>query len=160
MIKIAPLAAAALAFAALLPVAAAQAQAAKQPPRAPAAPAAPQQPPAPPPAAPCRTAEEVCYLGVVIGSQVLVIYTNAPNATGLDKPVDVLGADNSKLDLAPNAGRVVMLTGTLDPKAGLTKAELVEVASPLASLAIKAQLTGAPEEPDAPAPKAAAPRRR
>lgn len=120
--------------------------------------AAPSQPPAPSPIYPCRASGEVCFLGIVVGSQVLVLYTNAPGATGLDKPIDVTAGENAKVDLTPNAGRVVMLTGTLDPKAGLTKAELVEVASPLASLAIKAQLAGGgPEEA---APKAAAPRRR
>ena len=136
------------------------AQAPRQPARAPAAPLA--QPPAPPPISPCRTAEEICYLGVVIGSQILVLYTNAPNATGLEKPLDVTAGDNAKVDLAPNAGRVVMLTGTLDPKSGLTKAEVIEVASPLVSLALKAQLAGGPpaEEAGAPGPKGAPPRRR
>ena len=148
--------------AAALAAGAANAQAPRGPARAPAPPAAQPQPPAPPPFTPCRTAEEVCFLGIVVGSQVLVIYTNAQNATGLEKPLDVTGADNAKLDLAANAGRVVMLTGTLDPKAGLTKAELVEVASPLASLAIKAQLAagGPPEEAAIPGAKAAPPRRR
>lgn len=160
MIKITSLAAAALAFAALLPTADAQAQAAKQPARIPAAAAAPQQPPAAPPFVPCQNAEEVCYLGIVVGSQVLVVYTNAPNAAGLEKPIDVTGPDNAKIDLARNAGRVVMLTGTLDPNAGLTKAELVEVAGPLQSLAIKAQLAGGPPEEPAAAAKGAAPRRR
>ena len=46
-------------------------------------------------------------------------------------------------------GRIVMLTGTYDTQAGLTKAELVEVASPLVSLVVKAQLGGEEEPPPA-----------
>ena len=106
--------------------------------------------PEPPPLQifPCRTAEEVCHLGVVVGSQVAILYTNAPNAQGADpSPVDVTGPDGQKVDMTKNSGRVVMLTGDFDPKAGVTKAEIVEVASPLASLAIKAQLAGGGEEP-------------
>jgi hypothetical protein len=120
-------------------------------------PAKPQQaaPPAPPPIFPCRTAEEVCHLGVVTGSnEVLVLFTNAPQPTGLEKPVKVLSGDSpgaagsaTPLDLGQHMGRVVMLTGAFDREAGLTKAELVEVASPLLSLSIKAQLAG--EEPPA-----------
>lgn len=155
MTKIASFTTAALAFAALLPFAEAQAQAAKQPARAPAAATAPQQPqpPAPPPIFPCRTAEEICFLGVVVGQQVAILFTNAPHGGALDRPVDVTGLDNAKLDLASNEGRVVMLTGTLDAKSGLTKAELLEVASPLVSLVVKAQLAGGQDdEPEAPAP--------
>ncbi|MBV9078590.1 MAG: hypothetical protein JO048_14045 [Methylobacteriaceae bacterium] len=122
-------------------------------PRGPARPPGPQaapQPPAPPPIFPCRTAEEICYLGIVVNGQVAVLYTNAQKSEGIDaKPVDVAGPDGAKLDLAAQNGRAVMLTGTYDPKAGLTKAELVEVASPLASLAVKAQLAAPPEEPQA-----------
>jgi hypothetical protein len=51
-------------------------------------------------------------------------------------------APGTPLDLAPHLGRVVMLTGALDPKLGLSKAELVEVASPLLSFALKSMLTG------------------
>ena len=119
-------------------------------------PAKPQQaaPPAPPPIFPCRTADEVCHLGVVTGSnEVLVLFTNAPQTAGIeDKPVKVLSGDSpgaagsaTLLDLSQHMGRVVMLTGAFDREAGLTKAELVEVASPLLSLSIKAQLAG--EEP-------------
>jgi hypothetical protein len=108
--------------------------------------AAPAQPPAPPPVFPCRTAQETCYLGVVVGSQVAILFTNAPNAEGSDKPVDVAGADGAKTDLGANDGRVVMLAGSYDPKTGI-KGELVEVASPLVSLSIKAQLAaGVAEE--------------
>jgi hypothetical protein len=107
------------------------------------------QPPAPPPIFPCRTAEEVCYLGVVTGAnQVAVVFTNNPQAEGVEsKPVDVFSSDTpaaagsgTPLDLGQHLGRVVMLTGTYDAQAGLTKAELVEVASPLVSLTVKAQL--------------------
>jgi hypothetical protein len=145
---------AALAFSALVQSALAQ------PPKPGAA--AQPQPPAPPPIFACRTQQETCFLGIVVGSQVAVVYTNADNAAGLgDKPVDVLGADGSKIDLAANAGRVVMLAGAYDAKAGI-KGEVVEVASPLVSLSVKAQLgAGAqedePEEPPKPAP--AKPRR-
>lgn len=118
---------------------------------APAKPAAAPEP-APVQIFPCRTAEEVCYLGVVVGSQVAILYTNAPNAQGIEPtPVDVAGPDGQKIDMAKNAGRVVMLTGEFDPKSGLGKADVVEVASPLASLAIKAQLAAGAEEPPAPA---------
>jgi hypothetical protein len=76
-----------------------------------------------------------------------------------DQPIDVLSgeAPGTPLDLAPHLGRVVMLTGAYDPKLGLTKAELVEVASPLLSFALKSLLTGddqaggAPAQPPSPA---------
>ncbi|HEY7382757.1 MAG TPA: hypothetical protein VH743_03730 [Beijerinckiaceae bacterium] len=106
-------------------------------------------PPAPPPLFPCRTAEEVCYLGVVTGpNQVAILFTNNPQADDLEsKPVSVLSSDSpaaagsgTPLDLGQHLGRVVMLTGTYDAQAGLTKAELVEVANPLVSLTVKAQL--------------------
>jgi hypothetical protein len=128
------------------------------------------QPPPPPPIFPCRTSEEVCFLGVVTGNnEVLVIFTNAPQAEGIDaKPVAVLTGDSpgaagsaTAMDLAPHLGRVVMLTATYDPQAGLTKAELVEVASPLASLIVKAQLAveEPPEQPPQRGGKPAAPKR-
>ena len=124
----------------------------------PARPPASQRPPAPapqqaqPPAPPiflCRTAEEVCTLGIVTGNnQVAVIFTNAQGAEGVDKPIDVFSGDGpgSPLDLSPNLGRVVLLSGGYDPKAGLTKAELVEAASPLISTLIKAQVAGSGDE--------------
>lgn len=107
------------------------------------------QPPAPSPIFLCRTAEEVCTLGIVTGNnQIAVIFTNAPGAEGVDKPVDVSTgeAPGSPLDLSPNVGRVVLLTGTYDPKAGFTKAEIVETASPLVSTLIKAQIAGSADE--------------
>ena len=142
----------------LLPLAFAAPAEAQQKKAAPAKDAA-QPEPAPVQIFPCRTAEEVCHLGVVVGSQVAILYSNAPNAQGIEpKPVDVAGADGAKIDMTKNAGRVVMLTGEFDPKTGLTKAEVVEVASPLASLAIKAQLAGGAEEAP-PAAKGGAKRR-
>jgi hypothetical protein len=124
----------------------------------------PQQP-APLPVFLCRTAEEVCFLGIVTGkNEVAVVFTNAQQAEGIDaKPVAVLTGDSpgaagsaTPMDLAPHLGRVVMLTGTYDPQAGLTKAELVEVASPLVSLTIKAQLSAedpGPQPAGKPQPK-------
>lgn len=147
-----------------LPATAALAQPARAPAGAKPAPgkpgAAQAQPPAAPPIFPCRTEGETCFLGVVIGSQVAVVYTNAPNGESLDaKPVDLLGPDGQKVDLAPNAGRAVMVAGSFDPKAGI-KGEIVEVAGPLVSLTIKAQLGGG-GGPDAPPPAGSgAPKRR
>lgn len=122
-----------------------------------APPAAAPAPAGPPPVYPCRTAQEVCHLGIVVGSQVAVLFSSAPDAQPDDKPVDVTGKDGAKIDMAKDAGRVVMLTGTWDPKAGIRDAEVVEVASPLASLVVKAQLGGGP---DAAAPQKPAARRR
>lgn len=149
-----------LAAALALAAAPALAQARRAPAKPPAAPAQPAEPAASP-IVPCRTAEEVCYLGIVVGGQVAVLFTNAPNAQGIEaKPVAATGPDNVRIDMAKNEGRVVMLTGTYDPAAGITRAEVVEVAGPLASLAIKAQLAGSGNEEAAPPPKAGAPRRR
>jgi hypothetical protein len=145
-----------------LPASVALAQPARAPAGKPPAgkpPAAQPQPPAPPPIFPCRTEGETCFLGVVIGSQVAVIYTNAKGAEGLDaKPVDVLGADGAKTDLGQNAGRAVMIAGSYDAKTGI-KGEVVEVASPLVSLTIKAQLGAGGADAPPPGP-AGAPRRR
>src|SRR5262245_27977687 len=56
----------------------------------------------------CRTEAEVCHIAIVLGgAQVSVLYTNDPNADGIEeKPVAVQGAD-----LAQHTGRVVMITG-------------------------------------------------
>jgi hypothetical protein len=119
------------------------------------------QPPAPLPIFPCRTAEEICFLGVVTGkSQIAVLFTNAEKVEGIDeKPIEVLSGDApgaagsaTPLDLSQHVGRVVMLTGAYEAQAGLTRAELVEVASPLVSTVVKAQL-GGEEEPPPPAGK-------
>jgi hypothetical protein len=113
-------------------------------PRPPAAQAQPAPaPPAPPTLFPCRTATEVCHVGVVINNQVSVLFTNSDKADGFEsKPIDATDAAGAKLDLGRHEGQVVMLTGDYDPKTGLTKAELVEAASPLVSFAIKVLLSG------------------
>lgn len=125
-------------------------------------------PPAIPPIFPCRTAEEICFLAIVTGkSQIVVLFTNAAKAEGIDtKPIEVLSGDApgaagsaTPLELGEHMGRVVMLTGAYDAQAGLTKAEIVEVASPLVSLSVKAQLAGEEEPPAAGKPKPPAPRR-
>jgi hypothetical protein len=104
---------------------------------------------------PCRTPQEVCFLGIVTGpSQVSILFTNAPGGDSMEpKPLDVATGEGAgtPLDLSANLGRVVMLTGTFDPKAGLTKAEVVEVASPLISALIKLQAGSEEEEEPAPA---------
>ena len=132
-----------------------------RPPATPPAAAAAPAPPAAPPIFLCRTADEICTLGIATGpSQIAVLFTNAPDAQVADKPIDVSTgeAPGTPLDLAPHLGRVVMLTGTYDAK-GLTKAELVEVASPLVSMLLKAQIAAAAEEeqPPPPAPGASKP---
>jgi hypothetical protein len=145
------------AFAALM--APAGAQQGRPPTAKPPAQAAQPKPPAPPPIFPCRTAEEICFLGVVTGkSQIIVLFTNDEKAETIDeKPVEVLSGDSpgaagsaTPLDLGQHVGRVVMLTGAYDAQAGLTRAELVEVASPLVSLIVKGQLGGEEEEPPPP----------
>jgi hypothetical protein len=147
--------------------------------RPPQPPAAQQAPEPPPGMFPCRTENEICFIGVVTGAnQVAILFTNAPPAVvepppqpaqgrrGAaprtaapppaedigEKPVDVLTgeAPGAPLDLAPHLGRVVMLTGAFDPKTGLTKAELVEVAGPLLSFALKSTLTGGDDQPASP----------
>jgi hypothetical protein len=144
--------------AAAIPATAALAQPARPPaPKGPPGKSQAAQQPAPLPIFPCRTEGETCFLGIVVGGQVAIVYTNAQSADGLEKPVDVAGPDGAKLDLAQNAGRVVMLAGSYDAKTGI-KGELVEVASPLVSLSIKAQLAGGGQ--DAPPPPGAAPKRR
>jgi hypothetical protein len=116
------------------------------------------QRPAPPPAQPqaaapsfflCRTADEVCTLGIVTGNnQIAVIFTNATGAETVEKPIDVLSGDapGSPLDLSANVGRVVLLTGAYDPKLGLVRSALVDAASPVVSTWIKAQLAGGSAE--------------
>jgi hypothetical protein len=136
----------------------AQAQPQARPPAGKPATGAAQQPPAAPPIFPCRTEQETCFLGIVVGSQVAILFTNAQNAQA-DRPVDVSGADGAKTDLSANAGRVVMLAGSYDPKTGI-KGEVVEVASPLVSLSIKAQLGEGSEAPSSAGPKGAQPKGR
>lgn len=117
-----------------------------------------QQPAAQAPAAPpiiaCRTANEVCYVAVVVApNQVAVLYTNAENGEGIEaKPIAVSSGDagGAGLDMAQHLGRVVLLTGTYDGRGAIGRAELVEVASPLVSVALKAALSGGGGEEEAP----------
>jgi hypothetical protein len=118
--------------------------------------AQPPQPPAPPPGFfPCRTAEEICYVGVVSGpSQIAVLFTNNQQAEGIEaKPVDLSSADapGTPLDLAANLGRVVMVTGTYAQATGITKAQVVDTASPLLSFMMKQ--AGGEEGAPQPAPQ-------
>jgi hypothetical protein len=111
-------------------------------------------PPAPPPGMfPCRSEGETCYIGVVTGpSQIAVLFTNAQAAEGIEaKPVDLSSADapGTALDLAASLGRVVMVTGTY-AQGGITKAEVVDTASPLLSFMMKQQAGGGEESPQAP----------
>jgi hypothetical protein len=120
-------------------------------------PAQAQTPPPPLPGMfPCRTEAEVCYVAVVTGpSQVAILFTNAPGGPGMDgKPISVQPPG----DLGQNVGRVVMLTGEFNPQAGLTNAQVVEVASPLVSLLYKATMGGGEESQ--PAPRGKQPPRR
>ena len=124
-------------------------------------PAAPAKEAVPPAAAapqifPCRSADETCFLAVVAEGKLAVIYTNANNGQGIDaKTVELAGNDGVKMDIAKDNGRVVMVLGAYDPKTGI-KGEVVETASPLVSLAIKAQLGGG----EAAGPQRGAPARR
>jgi len=111
----------------------------RPPPQRQAAP--PPAPPAPPPGFfPCRTAVETCYVGVVAGpSQIAILFTNNPQAEGIEaKPVELSSAEapGTALDLAASLGRVVMVTGSY-AATGITKAEVVDTASPLLSFMMK-----------------------
>lgn len=99
----------------------------------------------------CRTEQEVCFIGVVVGNnQVSVLYTNDPKAENLDStPINAAGAP----DLGRHMGRVVMLTGDYNPQSGLSRVEVIDVASPLLSFAIKSMLSNnEQEEPEPPPP--------
>ena len=104
--------------------------------------APPPAPPAPPPGFfPCRTPGETCYVGVVAGpSQIAILFTNNPQAEGIEaKPVELSSAEapGTALDLAASLGRVVMVTGSYAAATGITKAEVVDTASPLLSFMMK-----------------------
>jgi hypothetical protein len=116
--------------------------------------AQPPAPPAPPPGMfPCRSEGEVCFIGVVTGpSQIAILFTNAPQAEGIEaKPVDLSSADapGTALDLAGSLGRVVMVTGTYAAASGIAKAQVVDTASPLLSFMMK-QAAGGDEGQQAP----------
>jgi hypothetical protein len=124
-------------------------------------PPAQQQQAAPPPqeAAPapgmfaCRTEAEVCYIGIVTGKgQVQVLYSNDPKAEGIEeKPINA-----GPTDLTPHLGKVVMIVGAYSAQGGLSNVEVVDVAGPLLSFAIKSMLSGSgeeeEEEPEPPPP--------
>ena len=126
--------------------------------------AQPPAPPAPPPGMfPCRSEGEVCFIGVVTGpSQIAVLFTNDQKAEGIEaKPVDLSSADapGTALDLAGSLGRVVMVTGSYAAATGITKAEVVDTASPLLSFMMK-QSAGGDEGPQAPQKGGGRPARR
>ncbi|MFH6786215.1 MULTISPECIES: hypothetical protein [Methylobacterium] len=153
-----------LALAAAVPtLGPAAAQPAPKGPKAPPPP--PKEAPPPDPTAamlfPCRTPEETCYVGVVKDGKVTVLFTNDRKADEIaGQPMAVSGEG---LDLAKTENRTVMLVGSYDPKDGLTKAEVVDVASPLVAFALKSTIGGG--EPDEggdepPAPPPPAPRKK
>jgi hypothetical protein len=124
---------------------------------APKQPAPPAAAPAPPPGFfPCRTEAEICYVGIVTGkSTVMVQFTNAPQSDGIDeKPQNVFSDDagSAQLDLSENLGRVVMLTGSYDAAKGISKAAVVDVASPIVTFFIKSQLGSGDDQTPAPQP--------
>ncbi|TNC12119.1 hypothetical protein FF100_17985 [Methylobacterium terricola] len=149
----------------LLALAAAGPAAAQPAPKGPKAPPPPKETLQPDPTAamlfPCRTPEETCYVGVVKDGKVTVLFTNDRKADEIaGKPMAVSG---DGLDLAKTENRTVMLVGSYDPKDGLTKAEVVDVASPLVAFALKSTIGGG--EPDEggdepPAPPPPAPRKK
>ncbi|MGF3022752.1 hypothetical protein ACQVP2_07980 [Methylobacterium aquaticum] len=106
---------------------------------------------------PCRTPEETCYVGVVKDGKITVLFTNDRKADEIaGKPMAVSGEG---IDLAKTENRTVMLVGSYDPKDGLTKAEVVDVASPLVAFALKSTIGGGEpdeggDEPPAPTPPA------
>jgi hypothetical protein len=132
---------------------------AQQQPRQPGPPQRQQAAPPPPPQAqqqaapapgmfPCRTANEVCHV-VAVGSasQGTLLFSNAPAAEGKEgEPVTVQGAD-----LAPHVGKVVMLSGTFATGA-INGAQIIDVATPLVSFAIKLQLSGGDDDQQQSAP--------
>ncbi|WP_407523139.1 hypothetical protein [Methylobacterium oryzisoli] len=146
-------------FLAAAALAALAAPAAAQQRPAPKAPPPPKE--APPPDAtagalfPCRSDKEVCYVGVAREGKLVVLFTNDPKGEEISgKPVAVT---DGSADLAKSEGKVVMLVGSLDPKTGLARAEIVDVASPLVAFAIKSAVGGGggdePPPPPAPPPK-------
>jgi len=94
----------------------------------------------------CRTENETCFIAIVTGaSQVSVLYTNDPQAEGVEeKPVSVQGSGGAAIDIGQHTGRVVMLTGQFKGSS-LVNAAVVDVASPLLSFAIKSMLAGGGE---------------
>jgi hypothetical protein len=143
----------------LLALTAAIPAAAQPAPKGPKAPPPPKEAAPPDPTAamlfPCRTPEETCYVGVVKDGKVTVLFTNDRKADEIaGKPMAVSG---DGVDLAKTENRTVMLVGSYDPKDGLTKAEVVDVASPIVAFALKSTIGGGEpdegaDEPPAPPP--------
>ena len=106
----------------------------------------------------CRTEQEICYVGIVLGgSQVSVLYTNDPNAEGIEaKPVSAkLAAGQPGLE--QYNGRVVMMVGQYSAQGGLNNVQVIDAAGPLLSFAIKSMLSSSgeaeeEEEPEPPPP--------
>ena len=121
----------------------------------PPAAAQPQQPSVPS-LFPCRTNEEICFVGVALpNNQISVLYTNHEKADDIgERALSVTGANGAALDLSQQAGRIVMLTGDFDGKGALNKAEIIDTATPLVSFAIKALLAGDDAGQDDPEPVA------
>lgn len=137
--------------------------AAAQPaPKGPKAPPPPKEAAPPDPTAamlfPCRTPEEACYVGVVKDGKVTVLFTNDRKADEIaGKPMAVSG---DGVDLAKAENRTVMLVGSYDPKDGLTKAEVVDVASPIVAFALKSTIGGGEPDEGADEPPPPAPRKK
>jgi hypothetical protein len=134
-------------------------------PRPPAPPPPPQAQPASPPGFfPCRTASEICFVAIVTGAnKVQVIFTNHQQSDAATaQPLEVKSV-NGPLDLTPNIGRAVMLVGNFDGRATLSNAQVVDVASPLTSFALKnaasSDDSGGDDQPPPPPPGRPAPRR-
>jgi hypothetical protein len=117
--------------------------------------AQPQQPAPPPPGMfACRTEQETCFVAIVLGAnQVSILYQNDPKAPeGIEnKPIAVLAPSGAPAELGQHNGKVVMLIGEYTAQ-GLTKAEVVDVATPLLSFAIKSMLSAGEEEEPEPEP--------
>ncbi|HEX2215428.1 MAG TPA: hypothetical protein VHG27_01840 [Xanthobacteraceae bacterium] len=101
----------------------------------------------------CRTENEICYVAIPLGAnEVSVLYTNDPNAENIEaQPTRVQGAD-----LSQHSGKVVMLIGRYSAQ-GLTEVQVVDVAGPLLSFAIKSMLSAGEEEEPEPEPPAPPP---
>jgi len=106
--------------------------------------AQPQEPAVAPGMFACRTEAELCFIAIVTGpNQVSVLYTNDPSADGIEQqPVSAQLSPTAQGSLAQHTGRVVMLTGRYSQQTGLTGVEVVDVAGPLLSFAIKSMLSG------------------
>ncbi|MCE4225707.1 hypothetical protein HCU64_18295 [Methylobacterium sp. C25] len=131
-------------------------------PKAPPPPPPPQGAPPNPGLFPCRSEKEICFVGAVKDGKLVLLFTNDPKGEeAIGKPVGATtGEGGAPLDLTANEGKVVMLTGSYDAKAGVAKAEVVDVASPLVAFAIKANAGGGGDDgPPGPPPPPAGKKR-